>query len=43
MMTFTAAAFYGMGLVLLFGVAALLVALLSHPDKKPDRTRGHVH
>ncbi|MDP1605892.1 MAG: NAD-dependent epimerase/dehydratase family protein [Rhodocyclaceae bacterium] len=41
MMTFTEAAFYGMGLVLLFGIAALLLAYLSKPGERDDRPVMH--
>ncbi len=40
-MTFTAAAFYGMGLVLLFGIAALLLAYLSKSGKRHDHPIAH--
>jgi len=42
MMTFTQAAFYGMGLVLLFGVASLVIAYLSKTGKS-DEDRHLTH
>ena len=39
-MTLEIAAFLGMGAVLLFGLAALLLAFVSS-KKKTDRIRGH--
>lgn len=40
-MTFSEAAFYGMGLVLLFGLASLVLAYLSNPKDEADHPHNH--
>ena len=41
-MTFTEAAFIGMGLVLAFGLGSLAIAYLARPDKHSPKS-GHAH
>lgn len=40
-MTFTEAAFYGMGLVLLFGIVVLVFAYLNKSGEQTDRPFTH--
>ena len=42
-MTFSEAAFYGMGLVLLFGLVSFVLAYLSKPKNETDHPRSHAH
>lgn len=42
-MTFIEAAFYGMGLVLLFGLVALLLAYVSKPSEDKTGSQPHRH
>jgi len=42
-MTFSDAAFYGMGLVLLFGLISLVLAYLFKPKDETDHPRSHAH
>lgn len=43
MMSFTEAAFYGMGLVVLFGLAAVVLAVLQKPSKSKHEPHFPVH
>lgn len=43
MMTFSEAAFYGMGLVLLFGLASLVLAYLAKPKDGAVQSHKHAH
>ena len=43
MMSFTEAAFYGMGLVVLFGLVAVVLAVLHKPSKSKHEPHFPVH
>jgi hypothetical protein len=43
MMTFSEAAFYGMGLVLLFGLASVVIAYLAKPKDGTAQSHKHAH